>query len=213
MPSQINTSFPIAGALTAKIVRDNFVTAKAELNGKSDAVHTHDAVTASISGFMSSADKIKLDGIATGANNYVHPASGVTAGTYRSVTVNAQGHITAGTNPTTLAGYGITDGARKFNVVHSNSTTNGTALEVWTDYSLYVDAAYSRSLPANPALGDTIILNNLYNTWGSGLFTLTRANTAHSINGIAEDMLFDTNVFKRAVLSYQWANSWIMALS
>lgn len=40
---------------------------------------------------------------------YTHPNSGVTAGTYRSVTVNAQGHVTAGTNPTTLAGYGITD--------------------------------------------------------------------------------------------------------
>lgn len=30
---------------------------------------------------------------------YSHPSSGVTAGTYRSVTVNAQGHVTAGSNP------------------------------------------------------------------------------------------------------------------
>lgn len=44
---------------------------------------------------------------------YTHPNSGVTAGTYRSITVNAQGHVTAGTNPTTLAGYGITDAAAK----------------------------------------------------------------------------------------------------
>ena len=35
--------------------------------------------------------------------------SGVTAGTYRSVTTDAKGRVTAGTNPTTLAGYGITD--------------------------------------------------------------------------------------------------------
>ncbi|MDM5071178.1 phage tail protein [Aeromonas bestiarum] len=35
--------------------------------------------------------------------------SGVAAGTYRSVTVDAKGNITAGTNPTTLVGYGITD--------------------------------------------------------------------------------------------------------
>jgi hypothetical protein len=35
--------------------------------------------------------------------------SGVTAGTYRSVTVDAKGRVTAGTNPTTLGGYGITD--------------------------------------------------------------------------------------------------------
>ena len=32
-----------------------------------------------------------------------------TAGTYRSVTTDAQGRITAGTNPTTVAGYGLTD--------------------------------------------------------------------------------------------------------
>jgi hypothetical protein len=32
-----------------------------------------------------------------------------TAGTYRSVTTDAYGRVTAGTNPTTLAGYGITD--------------------------------------------------------------------------------------------------------
>ncbi len=35
--------------------------------------------------------------------------TGVGTGTYRSVTVNAQGQVTSGTNPTNLAGYGITD--------------------------------------------------------------------------------------------------------
>ena len=44
---------------------------------------------------------------------YTHPNSGVSAGTYRSVTVNAQGHVTSGSNPTTLGGYGITDAATK----------------------------------------------------------------------------------------------------
>lgn len=44
---------------------------------------------------------------------YTHPNSGAAAGTYRSVTVNAQGHVTGGSNPTTLAGYGITDAAAK----------------------------------------------------------------------------------------------------
>jgi len=44
-----------------------------------------------------------VTGTATLAN------SGVPAGTYRSVTVDAKGRVTAGTNPTTLSGYGITD--------------------------------------------------------------------------------------------------------
>ena len=35
--------------------------------------------------------------------------TGASAGTYKSVTVDAYGRVTAGTNPTTLAGYGITD--------------------------------------------------------------------------------------------------------
>ncbi|WP_413943025.1 tail fiber domain-containing protein [Bdellovibrio sp. HCB-162] len=35
--------------------------------------------------------------------------SGVTAGTYTKVTVDAKGRVTTGTSPTTLAGYGITD--------------------------------------------------------------------------------------------------------
>ncbi len=36
--------------------------------------------------------------------------TGVAAGTYNSVTVDAKGRVTGATNPTTLAGYGITDG-------------------------------------------------------------------------------------------------------
>lgn len=58
-------------------------------------------------------EKNKLAGIATGANNYTHPVSGITEGVYRSVEVNEQGHVVKGTNPTTLSGYGITDAAQK----------------------------------------------------------------------------------------------------
>ena len=54
---------------------------------------------------------IKINGTET--NVYSHPNSGVTAGTYKSVTVNAQGHVTSGSNPTTLSGYGITDAETK----------------------------------------------------------------------------------------------------
>lgn len=57
---------------------------------------------------------------------YTHPNSGVTAGTYKSVTVNAQGHVTAGSNPTTLAGYGITDAAAKS---HTHGNADITSLD------------------------------------------------------------------------------------
>ncbi|MGN0506630.1 MAG: hypothetical protein ACI4FZ_08720 [Lachnospiraceae bacterium] len=64
--------------------------------------------TQSAAGLESAADKKKLDGIAEGANAYTHPNSGATAGTYRSVTVNAQGHVTGGSNPTVTVAQGGT---------------------------------------------------------------------------------------------------------
>ena len=53
---------------------------------------------------------------------YTHPTSGITVGTYKSVTVDDKGHVTAGTNPTTLAGYGITDAAKASDL--SSHTSN-----------------------------------------------------------------------------------------
>lgn len=50
-----------------------------------------------------------FDGSANITITVTYKNSGVVAGTYRSVTVDAKGNITAGSNPTTLAGYGITD--------------------------------------------------------------------------------------------------------
>jgi len=61
-----------------------------------------------------------------GANktvNITHNTSGVSAGTYRSVTVNTYGHVTAGTNPTTLSGYGITDAKIANGVITLGSNT------------------------------------------------------------------------------------------
>ena len=87
---------------------------------------TFPSATTSLAGLMSAADKAKLDGIAAGANNYTHPNSGVTAGTYKSVNVNAAGHVTAGTNPTTLSGYGITDAAPSSHV-GATGTAHGVA--------------------------------------------------------------------------------------
>ena len=49
---------------------------------------------------------------------YTHPTSGVEANTYRSVTVDAQGHVTAGTNPSTLDKYGITDAYIEGGTIH-----------------------------------------------------------------------------------------------
>lgn len=51
--------------------------------------------------------------IVVNSNDIDLALTGVTASTYKSVTVDAYGRVTAGTNPTTLAGYGITDAYTK----------------------------------------------------------------------------------------------------
>lgn len=68
------------------------------------------------------AEKEKLSGL----TNYTHPVSGVTAGTYKKVTVDELGHVTAGENPTTLSGFGITDAASK---VHTHGSDDITELD------------------------------------------------------------------------------------
>ena len=53
---------------------------------------------------------IKVGSTLAISSGVLNQKSGIaTAGTYRSVTVDTYGRVTAGTNPTTLAGYGITD--------------------------------------------------------------------------------------------------------
>lgn len=58
-----------------------------------------------------------------------HNTSGVTAGTYKSVTVDSYGHVTAGTNPTTLSGYGITDALNSSTKYALSDRVGGNALK------------------------------------------------------------------------------------
>ena len=80
--------------------------------------NTLDVGTASSSRIVVNSDNIDL------------ATTAVTAGTYKSVTADAYGRITAGTNPTTIAGFGITDAYTKTEVDNSLSgklsTTGGT---------------------------------------------------------------------------------------
>lgn len=52
---------------------------------------------------------VSFDGSADASAALTLANSGVTAGTYKSVTVDAKGRVTSASNPTTLAGFGITD--------------------------------------------------------------------------------------------------------
>lgn len=86
---------------------------------------------AAISSWNGSADKVLTikgespvtTAAADGVITITHSASGVTAGTYRSLTVDAKGHVTDGTNPNTLDGYGITDAKIASGVITLGSNT------------------------------------------------------------------------------------------
>lgn len=108
------------------------------------------------------------DGTWKQVTQYIHPDSGITAGTYKSVTVNAQGHVTAGSNPTTLAGYGITDAAPLDHGIHVPSGgSDGTFLRgdlTWQAISgLGGIVAYSLNQNGYVKFGCGLILQ-----WGNG---------------------------------------------
>ena len=105
----------LQAALNGKQVADEDLTAIANLAGtsgflKKTAANTWSLDTAS---YITGNQTITVSGDATGtgitAILLTLANSGISAGTYRSVTVDIKGRVTAGTNPTTLAGYGITD--------------------------------------------------------------------------------------------------------
>lgn len=82
---------------------------------------------------FTAAERTKLSGIAAGANAYTHPNSGATAGTYRSVTVNEQGHVTGGTNPVVTVAQGgtgaTTAAAARTNLGVAYGTAAGTVCQ------------------------------------------------------------------------------------
>ncbi|BCK65729.1 hypothetical protein KAM338_23430 [Aeromonas caviae] len=98
------------------------------------------AATTTANGLMSAADKAKLDSVQASANAYVHPASGVAAGSYRTVTVDANGHVTGGSNPTTLNDYGITD-ATPSSHVGSGGTAHASASPTMAGFMSAADKA------------------------------------------------------------------------
>lgn len=106
------------GTVTGSITAPTFIGA---LTGNASTATTlQTSRTLSVSG--DATGSAEFNGSANAAIALTLAASGVPAGTYRSVTVDAKGRVTAGTNPTTLAGYAISD------AVPSSRTVNGLAL-------------------------------------------------------------------------------------
>ena len=98
--------------------------------------------TTTLAGLMSAADKVKLDGIATGANNYIHPtvnpgahpfANAITSGllVLSQMVVNNEGHVVS------IAGRNLT-AADMAAVLFNDAINNGT-VQTWTSTKIYTE--------------------------------------------------------------------------
>lgn len=105
-----NNTITISQAnLQSAVQSTDYVLMTTAERSKLSSIEVTEGGTIDFSGVTASAPLTATVNSSTGAVNITHNTSGVSAGTYKSVTVNTYGHVTAGTNPTTLSGYGITD--------------------------------------------------------------------------------------------------------
>lgn len=139
---------------------------------------------------------------------YTHPSSGATAGTYRSVAVNAQGHVTAGTNPTTLSGYGITDAAAKnhgHDGAYVKSTYRTLALKAagWSSAYPYTQSVNASGITA----GDDIKIIGLHIPAGATADQVKAWNKAagcliSSLDGV-KDGAITFRAYKKPAVDFQ----------
>lgn len=144
--------------------------------------NTLDVGTASTGRIVINADSIDL------------AATGVGAGTYRSVTVDTYGRVTAGSNPTTLSGYGISD-AQPLDATLTAFAGLATVADrlpyaTGTDiFALATFTAFGRSLvdDADAAAGRT--------TLGLGTMATQAANNVAITGGTIDGVTIDGGTF------------------
>ena len=130
--SDANKPVSTAQAAAIKVVQDDVDSLADEFSDHKSSTH------------FTQTERNKLAGIAENANNYSHPNSGVSAGSYTKVTVDAQGHVTGGSSPTTLAGYGIKDAEKSgaVNAHNSSSTAHSDIRNSLKDLEDQIDAFF-----------------------------------------------------------------------
>ena len=144
---------------------------KSALNGKANSTHTHSVATTSANGLMSSTDKSKLDGIASGANKYSLPTA----------TSSVLGGVKVGSNITNSSG---TISLSKANVTsalgYTPPTTNSLQIDLlWTNhsptsnfnpqtisisssaYSLFIITSYIDGMPSSAIAFNTIVMKDV----------------------------------------------------
>ena len=99
--------------------------------------------TTEANGLMSAADKSKLEGIAAGANAYVHPSHTAKSSGFYKVTVDNQGHVSATTAVTKadITGLGIpgSDTNTHYTAVPHAGSSSSTAATATTNGNTYIN--------------------------------------------------------------------------
>lgn len=137
---------------------------------------------------------VSFDGSASVSAALTLAASGVSAGTYKSVTVDSKGRVTAGTNPTTLSGYGITD-AQPLDATLTALAGVTTA----SDKLIYATAADTFATADLTSFGRSLIddadASAARTTLGLGTMATQAANNVSITGGSIDGITFDGGTF------------------
>lgn len=104
--------------------------------------------------------------------------TGVKAGTYTKVTVDTYGRVTVGDNPTTLAGYGITD-------AYTKTEADGKYVTIATPQTITGQKTFTKNIAMNSGIGLSYS--------GNTVFRNTSGNTVISSYGDSGILYFRPN--------------------
>lgn len=104
--------------------------------------------------------------------------TGVKAGTYTKVTVDTYGRVTVGDNPTTLAGYGITD-------AYTKTEADGKYVTIATPQTITGQKTFTKNIAMNSGIGLSYS--------GNTVFRNTSGNTVISSYGDSGMLYFRPN--------------------
>jgi len=150
--------------------------------GLTKSGNTIDVVTADAGRIVVNADSIDL------------ATTGVSASTYKSVTVDAYGRVTAGTNPTTLAGYGIAD-AQSLDA----TLTALAGVSVSADQLIYATGSDAFSTTSFTSFGRSLVddadASTARSTLGLGTIATQNANSVSITGGSIDGITLDGGTF------------------
>lgn len=162
---------------------------------------TYSAATTSAAGLMSAADKTKLDGIATGANKYSHPAGNAaskSSGLYKFAT-DSTSHISsvAAVTKADITGLGIPAQDTTYSVATSStaglvkSTTTGTTAD--RNYNVEVNSDGTMKVNV-PWVNSTYTFNGAVSTIKDSNLTASRALISNSSGKVAVSAVTSTEL-------------------